>query len=389
MPVQIATVVALRADRVLLVRQPRMHLSALPGGKLERGESPREAARRELAEETGIVLGPGDLTDLGLTLHVREDLALRPFAILDPPRPAGPAELPCDWVALTDLDRAPLAPAVAQSVHAALARLALPERPDGPVATTLIDWWEHEHVDRPWRATRDPYAVLVCEVMSQQTQLERVAVYWARWLERWPTAQSLAQASLADVLAMWQGLGYPRRARDLHATARTIAATGWPSSERLTDLPGVGPYTADAIRCFALEQPVLPLDANVRRVLARRFPSGLHPDGAAWLLGQATMELGQRHCRARPRCESCPLRAGCLVALAAHDAEGNRWDPASRPRRQAPYRGSLRERRGRLLAATLAGEQLQSDLDPTAAASLIADGLLVSVDGRLQPPERP
>jgi A/G-specific adenine glycosylase len=200
-------------------------------------------------------------------------------------------------------------------------------------------------------------------------------------MSRWPSAEALAQASLADVLHAWQGLGYPRRARDLLAAARQIARRGWPPPERLTELPGVGPYTADAIRCFALELPVLPRDANVRRVMARRFPGGLEPHRSAWAIGGALMDLGRAHCRSRPDCGDCPLRAGCMVAL-ADDA----WDPATPPRRAAPYRGSLRERRGALLRAALAGERPAADRDARAAASLIADGLVAARDGVLVVP---
>jgi hypothetical protein len=113
-------------------------------------------------------------------------------------------------------------------------------------------------------------------------------------------------------------------------------------------------------------------------VLARRFPAGLEPRAQPWALGGALMDLGREHCRARPRCERCPLRAGCLVAL----ADGG-WDPALRPRRQAAYRGSLRERRGALLRAALAGERPPAQLDPEAAASLVADGLAAVRDGVL------
>jgi A/G-specific adenine glycosylase len=382
LPVEVATVVALDRGRVLLVAQPKMSLLALPGGKLERGETPRDAARRELAEETGIVVAPDQLTDLGLRLDVSERLTLWPFAIANPPPRSRESELRCIWINLERLHHEPLVSAVARSVHAALARLAKPDTPSSAAARTLVAWWERNQLQRPWRETRDPYAVLVCEVMSQQTQVARVADYWQRWIERWPTVESLSQASLADVLGAWQGLGYPRRARYLHAAARQIVRDGWPAPERLTELAGVGPYTAAAIRCFALEHSEMPLDANVRRVLARRFPSGLAPGAAAWVLGQAMMELGQRHCRSTPQCEDCPMRPGCLVAL---DGEG--WDPAPRPRRQAAYRGSLRERRGRLLRAVLAGERLRDSGDGLAATTLIADGLLRSVDGWLAPPD--
>jgi A/G-specific adenine glycosylase len=244
----------------------------------------------------------------------------------------------------------------------------------------LARWWEVQGRALPWRRTRDPYAVLVSEVMSHQTQIARVVGHWTRWMQRWPRVSDLAAAGLADVLREWQGLGYPRRARDLHAAARMIDRMGWPAPERLTELPGVGAYTASALRCFAFEQAELPADANVRRVLARRFPHGIDSRGDAWRLGQAVMEFGQLVCRVRARCSLCPLRGGCAVA-AEHD-----WDPASAPRRQAAYRGSLRERRGRLLRAVLAGEAPVPSRDAEAARSLTADGLAVVVAGRLLAP---
>jgi A/G-specific adenine glycosylase len=379
---EVATVVALDRGAVLLVAQPRMSLLALPGGKLERGETARQAAQRELAEEAGIVVAPEQLTDLGLRVDVSDRLTLWPFAIENPPPPTRESELRTTWIKVEELHREPLVSAVARSVHAALARLAEPQASSSLAVQMLVSWWERDQVKRPWRTTRDPYAVLVCEVMSHQTQLDRVSDYWERWMERWPTVESLSQASLAEVLALWQGLGYPRRARDLHAAARKIAGEGWPPPERLTELPGVGVYTAAAIRCFAFEHSELPLDANVRRVLARRFPAGLEPGDAAWVLGQALMELGQRHCRAQPRCDGCPMRPGCLVAI---DGEG--WDPAPRPRRQSAYRGSLRERRGRLLRAVVAGERIRDSSDGLAATTLIADGLVRSVDGWLVAPD--
>jgi A/G-specific adenine glycosylase len=236
---------------------------------------------------------------------------------------------------------------------------------DPPVAAVL-DWWSANGRSLPWRSTRDPYGVWVSEVMSIQTTVERAARAWTAWMRRWPTVESLAAASLADVLAQWQGLGYPRRARDLHRAATTIAAGGWP--EDLTELPGVGRYVADAISCFALERATLPVDVNVARVLVRRFPGGIDIGRDPWRAGQALMEFGQVICRARPRCESCPVRDGCT---------GPQERPAVPRRRREPFDGSLRQRRGRLLARVLAdGRVAVGEADAEAAASLIGDGLI-------------
>ena len=131
----------------------------------------------------------------------------------------------------------------------------------------LLDWYAVEGRDLPWRRTRDPYAILVSEVMLQQTQVERVIPRYLRWLERWPTAESLAAAPRSEVIREWQGLGYNRRAVNLHRAAERIAEAGWPDD--LTELPGVGRYTADAVARFAMEADVLPVDVNVARVLER------------------------------------------------------------------------------------------------------------------------
>ena len=350
----------------------------LPGGKLEPGESAHAAALRELREETGIAVAADRLLDLGVRIEVAGGPSLIPFALVDPPRPSAPGELRRRWVDVERLGREELAAAVPRSVHAALGHAGVPQQ----APERLFGWWESRRAELPWRATRDPYAVLVCEVMSQQTQIERVRLYWERWIARWPTVAALARAPLADVLRAWEGLGYPRRARDLHASAQRIAGSGWPDPEHLAELPGVGRYTAAAIRCFAFEEAVLPRDANVRRVLARRFPGGLAAERDPWTLAGALMDVGRSHCRARPRCEGCPLRDGCLVPL-----EAGGWDPVVvRPRRQAAYVGSLRERRGRLLRAALAGEQPSAGADPQAAASLVADGLLAERGGFLAAP---
>ena len=131
----------------------------------------------------------------------------------------------------------------------------------------LLAWYGEHARDLPWRRTRDPYAILVSEVMLQQTQVARVVPRYEAWLARWPTIEALADASAADVIRAWQGLGYNRRALNLHRAGRHVAANGWPND--LTELPGVGRYTADAVARFAHEAPVLPVDVNVRRVLER------------------------------------------------------------------------------------------------------------------------
>lgn len=236
----------------------------------------------------------------------------------------------------------------------------------------LVEWFDDQGADLPWRRTRERYAVLVSEVMLQATQVSRVVPFFERWMERWPTPRALAEAPLGDVLAAWHGLGYPRRARNLQRAAAIVIAQGWP--EGLQELPGVGPYTAAAIECFADERDVLPVDVNVRRVLARRWPDGWPgaPADRAWTTGQALMDLGRVVCTARaPGCDrGCPLRQGCPAADAGRVAQVT---PAGR--RQSRYAGSMRQRRGCLLAAIAVDGRVDLAVDPDAAESLIADGL--------------
>jgi A/G-specific adenine glycosylase len=247
---------------------------------------------------------------------------------------------------------------------------------DSAVATVLA-WWDTHARALPWRSSRDVYAIWVSEVMSAQTSVTRAAQAWERWMARWPTVEALAVASLAEVLGEWQGLGYPRRARDLHRSARIVAAEGWPDD--LTELPGVGAYVASAVGCFAREEPVLPLDVNTRRVLARRFPEGLDISGDPWRAGQAVMEFGQRICAARPACGACPVSDGCAARGTA--------DPAPRARRQARYEGSLRQRRGVLLRRVVSeGSVTLAQADQEAADGLLQDGLLTLNDGCLRVP---
>ena len=128
-------------------------------------------------------------------------------------------------------------------------------------------WYSQNGRDLPWRRTRDPYAILVSEVMLQQTQVERVVPRYERWLRRWPTPEALSAASPGEAIVEWPGLGYNRRALALHRAARHVTAHGWPAD--LTALPGVGPYTAAALRNFAFGEDVLPRDVNVERVERR------------------------------------------------------------------------------------------------------------------------
>lgn len=246
----------------------------------------------------------------------------------------------------------------------------------------LLSWFAVDGADLPWRRTRDRYRVLVAEVQLQATPVDRVLPYYKRWVRRWPTAQALAEEPLGEVLAVWQGLGYPRRARNLHRAAQLVAADGWP--EQLTELPGVGPYTAAAIRCFADEEAVLPVDTNVERILARRFPDGWPgtPEGEGWAVGQSLMDFGRLWCTARaPRCESgCPLREGCAAAERGVVAE-----VTPKRRSQGRYEGSLRQRRGRLLALLSSGEAPAIDQDDEAARSLLRDGLARRVGDHLYP----
>jgi A/G-specific adenine glycosylase len=258
----------------------------------------------------------------------------------------------------------------------------------------LLAWYERVRRPLPWRATRDPYALLVSEVMLQQTQAARVAPRYERFLARFPDAAALAAAPAADVLAEWSGLGYNRRALALRAAAGEVAAHGWP--EDLTSLPGVGAYTAAAVASFAWDRPVAAVDTNVRRVLwrfdgAEHGPralaaraAGLLPPGRAAAFNQATMELGATVCRPRaPRCGECPVADACASRGAVAAPAPRR---GSRPR----FEDTDRWARGRLLAALVAGAE-PPPLEPArrerAEAGLVRDGLAVrTAAGTLAPP---
>ena len=250
--------------------------------------------------------------------------------------------------------------------------------------TALLAWYERVRRPLPWRATRDPYALLVSEVMLQQTQAARVVPYYERFLARFPDPRALAAAPAADVLAAWSGLGYNRRALALQRAAAVVTERGWPAD--LTELPGVGPYTAAAVAAFAWGADRAAVDTNVRRVLARhdgveRTPralaaraAALLPPGRAAAFNQAMMELGATVCRPRrPDCGTCPVRTTCASAGRSHA-------PARRPRPER-FEDSDRWARGRIVAALVAGGPLPAGVTgerrERALRGLERDGLIV------------
>jgi len=224
-------------------------------------------------------------------------------------------------------------------------------------------WYAPRARAYPWRSRPTPYRVLVSEVMLQQTQASRVAPAFRAFLRRFPSARALASAPSSEVLRVWSGLGYQRRAVRLHAAARAIVEEHGGRVPRdpaaLRSLPGVGAYTAAAVASIAFGEPVPALDVNIARVVARyrlgceaheEPPSRVREAAARWLdredpggWNQALMDLGREVCRPTPRCAACPLAPGCAFRRA-----GRR--PARGPRRQGPFEGSFRQIRGKVLA---------------------------------------
>ncbi|MGH2558053.1 MAG: A/G-specific adenine glycosylase [Thermomicrobiales bacterium] len=237
----------------------------------------------------------------------------------------------------------------------------------------LLVWFRANRRDLPWRKTRDPYRILVSEIMLQQTQVDRVTPYYLAFLERFPTIETLAAAPTAEVIRAWAGLGYNRRAVNLQRTAKYVVdelGGVFPSTvEELKKLPGIGPYTAGAVACFAFEQDVGFIDTNIRRVLHRVFfgvdvpvPAATEahvaavadaavPPGHGWEWGQALMEFGALHCTARkPACVVCPLQANCAAFPAIQSALAE-LPKGVRLKREGQYDGSNRYYRGRVIAA--------------------------------------
>jgi A/G-specific adenine glycosylase len=248
----------------------------------------------------------------------------------------------------------------------------------------LLAWYSQNARDFPWRRTRDPYAILVSEVMLQQTQVARVVPRYLAWLERWPAVAALAAATPAEVITAWSGLGYNRRAVLLHRCAEEVEARGgFPQEpEELMRLPGVGPYTAAAIACFAFDAQIAAPDTNARRVLGRVYGDAevVPPPGRAYDWNQALFDLGREVCIARtPRCGVCPLAPEC-------PSRGMTFAPL---RRQSRFEGSFRQRRARLLRAIAdTGSLPDEETDAEALVSLVRDGLAEVRDGHARLPGR-
>lgn len=283
------------------------------------------------------------------------------------------------------------------------------------MSTALLDWGERARRDLPWRRTRDPWAILVSELMLQQTQVPRVVPRYGAFLRRFPTPAISAAAPVGDVVRLWAGLGYNRRAVNLHRAATTVVERhggAIPDDiDALRSLPGVGPYTARAVLVFAFERDHGVVDTNAARVLARTAGRSLRPaevqaradalvpPGAAWAWNQAMLDLGATVCTKRsPQCGLCPMAPECAWRRAGLEGPDPAHGSAGVSGPQSPFAGSDRQGRGRLVAALRAGAVDESTLalragwpdDPTRARrvadALVVDGLATWDGPRLRLP---
>jgi A/G-specific adenine glycosylase len=278
----------------------------------------------------------------------------------------------------------------------------------------VLGWALPRLRELPWRRTRDPWAVLVSELMLQQTQVPRVLPRYAAFLDRFGDAGSCADAPVGEVVRAWEGLGYNRRAVNLHRAARAIVAAGrFPDTlTGLLALPGVGPYTARAVLAFAFERDAAVVDTNIARVLARVAGRSLGarqaqaladewlPAGDSWFWNQAVMDLGATVCTARrPRCDECPLAGACRWRTAGAPEPDPAVGSAGVSGGQSPFAASDRRGRGRLVQAMRRGpvgvDRLAEvmgwpgdhDRARRVAATLVDDGLArVGPDGGFQLP---
>lgn len=248
-----------------------------------------------------------------------------------------------------------------------------------PRNRALHAWYRANARDLPWRRRREPWSILVSEVMSQQTRIGRVVPAHQRFLERFPTPAALAAAELADVIEAWGNLGYQRRAVHLWRAASLIESNGWPTTvEGLRRLPGVGEYTAAAVACFAFDQSAPAIDTNLRRVVGRWLGRAAVTEDFPQLMegipardwNQAVMDLAAMICGPSPECTRCPVAAWCRDPGFYHP-----------PVPQATYRGSVRQARAMILKALARGEGMESvrhEQSGPALAALLAEGLVVA-----------
>jgi A/G-specific adenine glycosylase len=279
-----------------------------------------------------------------------------------------------------------------------------------PRPPALLEWFGHRRRDLPWRHTRDPWSVLISELMLQQTQVARVQPRYEEFLARWPTPAACAAAPLGDIVTAWAGLGCNRRAVALHRCAQVVTADhgGRLPADlvSLMALPGIGPYTARAVMAFAFEQDLGVLDTNAARVLARwegrslgrgeaqRLADQAVPVGEGWAWNQAMLDLGATVCRSRrPDCEICPVAAWCGWRQAANPSPDPSVGSAGVGTTQSRFEGSDRQGRGRLVdalrQAPVPGDTVAEVMGwpddggraDRVAASLVADGLAVVDEG--------
>ena len=266
----------------------------------------------------------------------------------------------------------------------------------------LISWWAASGRDLPWRRTRDPWAVLVSELMLQQTQVPRVVGRWEAFLDEFPTPAACAARPAGDVVTAWAGLGYNRRALNLHRCAVAVVERhGGELPESLDDLlalPGIGPYTARAVLVFAFEHDIGLVDTNAGRFLSRAgagrrlgvkeaqvLADSLVPEGRGWAWGQAVFDLGALVCvRRGPRCGECPIRSWCAWATAGFPEPDPIEGSAGISGGQSPFAGSDRQGRGRLVTALREGPVARRRLaavmgwpDDVARADRVAQTLVV------------
>jgi A/G-specific adenine glycosylase len=264
---------------------------------------------------------------------------------------------------------------------------SLPDDSDA-VRRELIEWYEADHREFPWRETTDPYEILVSEVMSQQTQLDRVVRAFEGFIERWPTVENLADADRSTVVGFWSdhSLGYNNRARYLHEAAGQVMGEfggEFPETpDELQELQGVGPYTANAVASFAFNEGDAVVDTNVKRVLYRAFSvsddeaafeeaaAELMPAGESRVWNNAIMELGGVACTKTPACDEaeCPWRAWC-------DAYATGDFSAPDVPTQSPFEGSRRQFRGRVVGVLGEYDELTlDDLGHRIRVDYTADG---------------